>query len=190
MNNTSDGSGPPLELREAELIREFVEHWGVMSRLWGINSTMGELFALLYVTGVDWSADDLRVQLRVSRGNVSMNLRELISWGIVHKSHRQGERREFYRAETDVWVLFRRIIIERKRREIEPTLNLLGKTVERIQLDSDFRGVLHRATELHRFFRIVDLLADRLLALEPEELESLLQLLGGGEEPTVFEQEP
>src|ERR1700712_1903560 len=99
-----------------ELVRQFVEHWGVMARSWGINATMGELFALLYVTGADWTADDLRERLRVSRGNVSMNLRELIAWGVVHKVHRQGERREFFRAETDVWTLFRRILEERKRR--------------------------------------------------------------------------
>src|SRR5712691_802845 len=82
-----------------ELIRQFVEHWGVMARSWGINATMGELFALLYITGTDWTADDLRRWLRVSRGNVSMNLRELLAWGVVHKAHRTGERREFFRAE-------------------------------------------------------------------------------------------
>src|ERR671910_588699 len=86
------------------LVREFVEHWGMMARSWGINATMGELFALLYITGTDWTADALRQWLRISRGNVSMNLRELISWGVVHKTHRQGHRREFYRAEADVWI--------------------------------------------------------------------------------------
>src|SRR6188768_2695741 len=72
-----------------DVVRQFVEHWGVMARSWGINSTMGELFALLYITGSDWTADALRQWLRISRGNVSMNLRELISWGVVHKTHRQ-----------------------------------------------------------------------------------------------------
>ncbi len=112
-----------------ELVRQFVEHWGVMARSWGINATMGELFALLYVTGGDWTADDLRERLRVSRGNVSMNLRELINWGIVHKVHRPGERREYYRAEVDVWTLFRRILKERKRRELDPTLLVLDRSV-------------------------------------------------------------
>src|SRR5690348_4979597 len=101
--------------RSDEVVRQFVEHWGMMARSWGINATMGELFALLYITGSDWTADMLREWLDVSRGNVSMNLRELISWGLVHKTHRPGERREFYRAETDVWTLFRRILNERKR---------------------------------------------------------------------------
>src|SRR5258705_11843482 len=84
-----------------ELIRQFVEHWGVMARSWGINSTMGELFALLYVTGADWTAEGLRERLRASRGNVSMNLGELITWGGVQKGHRQGRARGCYRTGTE-----------------------------------------------------------------------------------------
>ena len=109
------------------LIEEFVGHWGLMARAWGINSTMGELFALLYITGTEWTADDLRNWLGVSRGNVSMNLRELLSWGVVHKVHRSGERRELFRAETDVWTLFRKILSERKRRELDPSLSVLDR---------------------------------------------------------------
>ena len=117
----------PAEMTEPSpdserLIKEFVGHWGLMARAWGINSTMGELFALLYITGTEWTADDLRNWLGVSRGNVSMNLRELLSWGVVHKVHRSGERRELFRAETDVWTLFRKILSERKRRELDPSL--------------------------------------------------------------------
>ena len=109
------------------LIEEFVGHWGLMARAWGINSTMGELFALLYITGTEWTADNLRNWLGVSRGNVSMNLRELLSWGVVHKVHRPGERRELFRAETDVWTLFRKILSERKRRELDPSLGVLDR---------------------------------------------------------------
>lgn len=159
------------------VVRQFVEHWGGMARLWGINATMGELFALLYITGKDWSADTLRQHLKISRGNVSMNLRELMSWGVVHKVHRHGDRRDYFQAETDVWTLFRRIITERKRREIEPTLALLAETVQRLdELDagSDLRP---RAQALWRFFVTIDSLATRLVALEPDELTHLLGLL-------------
>src|SRR3954465_6760199 len=114
-------------VRSDEAVRQFVEHWGLMARSWGINATMGELFALLYITGKDWTADDLRKTLEISRGNVSMNLRELMAWGVVHRVHRTGERREFYRAEADVWTLFRRILSERKRRELDPTLVVLDR---------------------------------------------------------------
>src|SRR5271156_2769879 len=125
------GHAMPQPTHHSEtLIREFVAHWGLMARTWGINSSMGELFALLYITGTDWTADDLRTSLAVSRGNVSMNLRELLAWGVVHKVHRPGERRELFRAETDVWTLFRSILSERKRRELDPSLSLLNRAFQ------------------------------------------------------------
>src|SRR5258708_728989 len=126
------------------VVRQFVEHWGMMARSWGINSTMGELFALLYISGTDWTADALRAWLRVSRGNVSMNLRELMAWGVVLKVHRPGERREFFRAEADVWILFRRILAERKRRELDPTLHLLEASVAEAAATPDREGIRAR----------------------------------------------
>src|SRR4028119_827127 len=131
--NVHDSEGGPGESPSADLVRQFVEHWGVMARSWGINATMGELFALLYISGTDWTAEALKERLSVSRGNVSMNLRELIAWRVVHKVHRQGERREFYRAEADVWTLFRRILVERKRRELDPTLAVPDRAARNIQ---------------------------------------------------------
>ena len=148
-----------------------------MARSWGINATMGELFALLYVTGEDWTAEDLRERLRVSRGNVSMNLRELITWGIVHKVHRQGERRDYYRAELDVWTLFRRILRERKRRELDPTLLVLERSVAMVGDEADQQAIRARIHDLHGFFAMINTLAQRLLTLEPEDLDDLRSLL-------------
>lgn len=165
---------PPLP--QSELVRDFVEHWGVMARSWGINATMGELFALLYITGTDWTADELRQHLRISRGNASMNLRELMSWGVVHKVHRQGERREFYRAEGNVWTLFRRILTERKKRELDPTLLVLDRTARRIQADPALAPLSERVVSLQRFFGLINTLATRLASLEPEEFDDLRQL--------------
>jgi DNA-binding transcriptional regulator GbsR (MarR family) len=160
-----------------DAVRQFVEHWGMMARSWGINASMGELFALLYIKGGEWTADSLKEWLDVSRGNVSMNLRELMSWGVVHKVHRQGERREFYRAETDVWTLFRRILFERKRRELNPTLVVLERTVSLIENDSAPNASrLERIAALRRFFDLINNLATRLLTLEPDELDALLRL--------------
>jgi DNA-binding transcriptional regulator GbsR (MarR family) len=168
---------PPAPAASADLVREFVEHWGVMARSWGINATMGELFALLYITGTDWTAEDLRQRLRISRGNVSMNLRELMNWGVVHKIHRQGERRDFYRAEGDVWTLFRRILTERKRRELDPTLALLDRTARRIQQEPELVPSHGRIVALQQFFRRINTLATRLAVLEEDELDDLLRLL-------------
>jgi DNA-binding transcriptional regulator GbsR (MarR family) len=174
---------PPHDPQTLVLVRQFVEHWGVMARSWGINATMGELFALLYITGSDWTAEDLRERLQVSRGNVSMNLRELIAWGVVHKVHRQGERREYYRAEVDVWTLFRRILRERKRRELDPTLIVLERSAELIGDRPDSESMRGRMRELQQFFALIDSLAMRLLSLEAEDLADLRLLLEGSDSP-------
>jgi DNA-binding transcriptional regulator GbsR (MarR family) len=163
-----------------DLVRNFVEHWGAMARAWGINATMGELFALLYIAGGAWTADDLCARLGVSRGNVSMNLRELINWGVVHKVHVQGQRREYYRAETDVWTLFRRILVERKRRELDPTLALLERTARQLPVEPELAATGERVVALQQFFRRINSLATRLATLEPAELD---ELLGFFEEP-------
>lgn len=164
--------------RDAEaIVRRFVEHWGGMARAWGINSSMGELFALLYITGEDWTAEDLRRWLRVSRGNVSMNLRELLAWGVVHKLHRAGERRELYRAESDVWTLFRRILTERKRRELEPTLEVLDELASASEGEPDLRPLGARVEPLRRFFRMIEALSERLLAMDARDAADLGGLL-------------
>jgi HTH-type transcriptional regulator, glycine betaine synthesis regulator len=176
----ANGSKAPAALAPSStVIRAFVEHWGMMARAWGINATMGELFALLYITGTDWTADGLRERLQVSRGNVSMNLRELIAWGVVHKVHRQGQRREFYRAETEVWTLFRRILTERKRRELDPTLQVLERTAKTIQASPTLQPLEDRVVALQRFFALIDALAGLLQTLDPAEIDHLVSLLKG-----------
>jgi len=182
MSDSSSNPVPPspthsARIEEVEVVREFVEHWGLMARSWGINSSMGELFALLYVTGTEWTADDLCERLKVSRGNVSMNLRELMTWGVVHKIHRTGQRREFYRAETNVWTLFCHILSERKRRELDPTLVVLDQSVESIQHDPALQELQDRIQALRQFFGLIDSLASRLLGLSPEDLSELRRLI-------------
>jgi len=172
-----DRIGHGHDLATTEVVRQFVEHWGMMARSWGINATMGELFALLYISGSDWTADELRERLQVSRGNVSMNLRELMAWGVVHKVHRQGQRREYYRAETDVWTLFRRILSERKRRELDPTLVVLERSVESIQRDATISDLEGRIASLRQFFGLINALASRLLTLESGDLDELRHLI-------------
>jgi DNA-binding transcriptional regulator GbsR (MarR family) len=192
-SDTGDDEGPwaPPSGRAGDAVREFVEHWGMMARSWGINATMGELFALLYISGGEWTADALKEWLDVSRGNVSMNLRELMSWGVVHKVHRQGERREFYRAEADVWTLFRRILSERKRRELDPTLVVLERTVRLIEAESAATPALDpsrldRIASLRRFFGLINTLATRLMALDPDELDALLHLFEPDDDPPIL----
>jgi DNA-binding transcriptional regulator GbsR (MarR family) len=183
MGDQPQSSGPQNLISRSSasaLVRQFVEHWGMMARAWGINPTMGELFALLYITGADWTAEELRQWLQVSRGNVSMNLRELLAWGVVRKLHKTGERRELYRAETEVWTLFRRILKERKRRELDPTLTVLDQIFQHSETEPQLHELRARVEPLRQFFGMNDGLAVRLLSLDAREMSDLGRLLGSG----------
>ena len=104
---------------------EFVAHWGAMGSSWGINRTMAQIHALLLITAPPLSTDDVMAELKISRGNAHMNLRELVGWGLVRSVIRKGERKEYFEAEKDVWKMFCIIVRERKRREIRPAINAL-----------------------------------------------------------------
>ena len=108
---------------------------------------------------------------------VAWDLRELINWGVVHKIHHPGQRREFFRAEADVWNLFRSILNERKRRELDPTLALLERTTRLLPAGPELAAVRERVESLARFFRLVDALSTRLTALDLADLEVLLTAL-------------
>lgn len=132
-------------MSDVERIRErFILHWGEMGSLWGINRTMAQVHALLYISPEPLSANDIMKELQISRGNVSMALRELIAWGIVSRVHIKGERREFYTTEKDVWQMFRIIARERKKREVDPTINVLRESVEELNQLPDSEGQYER----------------------------------------------
>lgn len=112
-------------MKLAEAKQQFVQSWGALATQWGINKTMAQIHALLMVTQGPLSQDDLMEALSISRGNVNMNIRELINWGLVQRVLQTGERREFFTAEKDIWKVARQIVKERKKRELEPLLAIL-----------------------------------------------------------------
>src|SRR5512138_3767919 len=103
----------------------FIRRWGEMGQTWGINRTMAEIHALLYITGQPLCTDDVMERLHISRGNASMNLRALCDWGIVHRVHHRGDRKEYHESLGDVWEMFSLIAAERKRREMDPVLETI-----------------------------------------------------------------
>jgi len=103
----------------------FIRRWGEMGQTWGINRTMAEIHALLYVTGLPQCTDDVMDRLNISRGNASMSLRALCNWGVIRRLHRRGERREYFESLSDVWEMFSIIAAERKRREMDPVLETI-----------------------------------------------------------------
>ncbi|MBC7535319.1 MAG: transcriptional regulator [Ferruginibacter sp.] len=114
-----------MKLSEAK--QQFISSWGAFGTQWGINRTMAQIHALLLVSPDPITQDDIMEQLSISRGNVNMNIRDLISWSLVERIIVSGERREYFSAEKDIWKVATQIIKERKKRELDPMLKLLSQ---------------------------------------------------------------
>ena len=155
----------------------FVEQWGLLGNQWGINRTMAQIHALLLISPEPLSANEIMEELQISRGNVSMALRELMAWGIVSRVHIKGERREYYTTEKDVWNMFRIIARERKKREVDPTIDVLRDSVAELDQipDSEAQYEREQLKHLLDFFETgVAVYKD----LERETPNSILKLLG------------
>ena len=128
-----------MELTEAK--QQFINSWGAFGTQWGINRTMAQIYALLLVSPDPLTQDDIMQQLVISRGNVNMNIRDLIGWGIVEKIIISGERKEHFVADKDIWKASIQIIKERKKRELEPMLKMLAQleNVEGDKKDKDIK---------------------------------------------------
>ena len=118
----------------------FIRRWGEMGQTWGINRTMAEIHALLYVVGQPLCTDDVMERLNISRGNASMNLRALCDWGIIRRNHRRGERREYFESLSDVWEIFSIIVQARKRREMDPVLETIRQCREMLDEQAIGKG--------------------------------------------------
>lgn len=118
----SPAPGQPSEQQIREAQDRFIAAWGQMGSAWGISRTQAEVHALLYIAGEPLSAEEIMERLEISRGNASMSVRALLEWGIVSRTHKRGDRREYYLAEADVWTMFRAILRERLKREVDPLL--------------------------------------------------------------------
>ena len=114
-----------MKLNEAK--SQFISSWGAFGTHWGINRTMAQIHALLLISPDPLCAEDIMEELDISRGNANMNIRDLINWGLVQRTLITGERKEFFTAEKDIWKVVRQIVKERKKRELEPMLQLLDQ---------------------------------------------------------------
>ena len=124
---TTTGRKPPTPVEQQLWTAQdlFIRRWGEMGQTWGINRTMAEIHALLYITAQPLCTDDVMERLHISRGNASMSLRALCDWGIIRRLHKRGERREYFESLSDVWEMFSIIAAERKRREMDPVLETI-----------------------------------------------------------------
>ncbi len=114
-----------MEFKESK--EKFIQSWGVLGSSWGINKTMAQIHALLLITPNVLSTEEIMNELKISRGNVNMNIRALMDWGIVTKHFKSGERRDYFFADKDIWEVARKITKERSKREIEPVISVLNE---------------------------------------------------------------
>jgi DNA-binding transcriptional regulator GbsR (MarR family) len=139
--------------------KQFVLHWGEMGARWGINRTVAQIHALLHVSAVPVTAEEIASTLSVARSNVSTSIRELQGWGLVRPVHVLGDRRDHFESIKDVWEMFRIIIDQRKRREIDPTLEVLRLCIaETESSDSNDTYTKERLKDIYEFFSEVDAL--------------------------------
>jgi DNA-binding transcriptional regulator GbsR (MarR family) len=139
--------------------KQFVLHWGEMGTRWGINRTVAQIHALLHVSATPLTAEEIASALSVARSNVSTSIRELQGWGLVRPVHVLGERRQHFESTKDVWEMFRIIIDQRKRREIDPTLEVLRLCISELEKgDTKDDYTKERLQEIYDFFADVEAL--------------------------------
>ena len=133
--------------------QKFVLHWGEMGTRWGINRTVAQIHALLFISPKALNAEEIADTLAVARSNVSTSLKELQGWRIVKLVHVMGDKRDHFESMKDVWEMFRVVLDERKRREIDPTIAMLEECLADAAKEKEDKFTHDRLRELHRFFQ-------------------------------------
>ncbi len=158
------------------LTQRFVLHFGEMGSRWGINRTVGQIYALLYVSAKPLNADDVGEALGFSRSNVSMGLKELQSWNLVRLMHQPGDRREYFQAPEDVWAIFRTLATERRKREIDPTLSMLRDALmEQPAVTEDIHAQA-RMKQMHEFIERMTQWLDDVQKMDSATLDALMKM--------------
>src|SRR6267154_6263393 len=158
--------------------KQYILHWGEMGTRWGINRTVAQIHALLYLSPKPLAADEIAETLTVARSNVSTSIRELESWGIIRPVHVLGERREHYESLKDVSEMFVRIMELRKRRELDPTLQLLRKSLTQLEHEPADDYTRERLQEMAQFFEASSEAYEQIHQLSPETWHGLLKARG------------
>lgn len=148
-----------------EAYTHFIESWGSMGVLWGINRSMARIHAFILLSDEPVDLDTVASDLSISRGNASMCLKELRNWGLIKRVHVPGDRRDFYVTEPDVWSMIFKIALERKKREFDPALQALRSLLSETDAKKN-REVRERLTELEGTLSTMDRILDKFLQNE------------------------
>lgn len=158
------------------LVQTFVLHFGEMGSRWGINRTVGQIYALLFLSREPLNADEIVERLGISRSNVSMGMKELQAWNLVRLQHKPGDRRDYFSTPDDIWLIVRTLVEERKKREIDPTLTLLREVLMQEPASADEKHAQARMREMHDLFELLTGWYADVRRLETERLVQLLSL--------------
>lgn len=152
-----------MELVEAK--QKFIEAWGKLGSEWGINRTMAQVHALLLISPMPLTTEEIMETLRISRGNANMTLRDLIGWGLIEKQHKAGERKEYFYADKDTWNIARQVAKERRKRELDPVLKILDELskVEGDENDPEYKTFSKSVTDINKLAKNVDRTLDTML---------------------------
>jgi DNA-binding transcriptional regulator GbsR (MarR family) len=158
------------------LVQTFVLHFGEMGSRWGINRTVGQIYALLYVSAKPLNADEIAESLGFSRSNVSMGLKELASWQLIRLQHLPNDRREYFSTPDDVWAIFRTLAEQRRKREIDPTLSMLRDALIQTASSEEDLHAQKRLREMHDLIELVSDWFDDIRHLDTRTLVQLMKL--------------
>ncbi len=155
-------------MKLAEAKNQFIEAWGTLGSKWGINRTMAQLHALLMVSPEPLSTEEMMEELNISRGNVNMNIRDLMDWGLVEKKHKPGDRKEYFWAEKDIWKVTKQVARERKKRELEPISKVLEQIsdVEGDKKDKNVKAFTETINGIRRMASNADKTLDTMIKAE------------------------
>jgi DNA-binding transcriptional regulator GbsR (MarR family) len=160
------------------VMKKFILHWGEMGSSWGINRGVAQIYAILYLSPEPLTAEEISETLTLARSTVSTGLHELQTWGIIRVVHVLGDRRDYFQTVTDVWEMFRDILHERKRREIDPTLAVLRDSVSILQEEDDTSDnyVEERLLDMLEFFETITTVYDQVEKMPTDSLKKMARL--------------
>ncbi len=155
---------------------KFVLHWGEMGPKWGVNRTMSQIHALLYIIGKPLNAEEIAETLGVARSNVSNSIKDLQNWGLIQKVSMLGDRRDHFTTNTDVWELARIIVVERQKRELEPTVQFLQELMDSPEFEYENSEVRSRISDTQEFVDTLTTWSSEMLKLPTTMLKKVLKL--------------
>lgn len=155
---------------------KFILHWGEMGVRWGVNRTVSQVHALLYITGCAMHAEEIAETLGVARSNVSNSLKELQGWNLIKLRNIMGDRRDYFETSGDVWDLFRTVVSERKKRELEPTIAALHHYLASPELAKEDPCAQKRIADTLALIETLTTWVDEMLVLDPSTLMKLLKM--------------